>query len=95
MGNKLSQLFLELEQKFDIVLVDTAPIAPVTDAYIISPLCDIVLYLIRSNHSPKHFVKQLNTNTKSLGKSAIVFNGIKDDRFGQYGYYGQRKGYVE
>jgi tyrosine-protein kinase Etk/Wzc len=99
MSNRLPELLNYLDAIFDYIIIDSAPVAPVTDAYIISPLCDATLYIIRHRHTPKVLVEQIDKNSKVniLKNMAIVFNGIRPRGFGKhhYGYgYGYGDGYV-
>jgi capsular exopolysaccharide synthesis family protein len=57
MSNRLPELLTYLDNVFDYVIIDTAPVGPVTDAYIISPYCDATLYVIRHRHTPKVLVE--------------------------------------
>src|SRR5690606_34835768 len=36
-NGKLSELLLSLETQYDVIIIDTAPVNPVTDAYLVSP----------------------------------------------------------
>ncbi|HEY4207567.1 MAG TPA: hypothetical protein VGM31_12170, partial [Puia sp.] len=89
-----------LDTIFDYILIDTAPVGPVTDAYILSPLCDATLYVVRHKVTPKGYIKMLDDNMKIRGLKnlAIVFNGVKNRGMGgiNYGYgygYGKEYGY--
>ncbi|THU40975.1 polysaccharide biosynthesis tyrosine autokinase [Niastella caeni] len=99
MSNRLPDLLNYLDGIFDYIIIDSAPVAPVTDAYIISPYCDATLYIIRHRHTPKVLVEQIDKNSKVniLKNMAIVFNGIRPRGFGKhhYGYgYGYGDGYA-
>jgi len=99
MNNRLPELLTYLDGIFDYIIIDTAPVGPVTDAYIISPYCDATLYIIRHRHTPKIMVEQIDKISKvnSLKNMAIVFNGIRPKGFGKhhYGYgYGYGDGYA-
>lgn len=86
-NGRLEELLAFLDNSFDYIIIDSAPVNPVTDAYIISPHCDATIYVVRHAVTPKAFVKTLDENTR-LKNISIVFNGIRkrgDDRFG-YGY---------
>ena len=87
------QLFQELDQLFDHIIIDIAPVGPVSDAYIISPYCDITLYIVRHGYTPKTFLERLDINNKlnKLTNAAIVFNGVSQRGFG--GSYGYGYGY--
>jgi capsular exopolysaccharide synthesis family protein len=97
-NGRLQELLTYLDTQFDYILIDTAPVNPVTDAFILSPLCDVTLYVVRHAYTPKIFLKKLEEKlrTKSLKNPAIVYNGIKGKGFGKYGYgYGYGYGYTE
>jgi len=96
--NMLQDLFTYLEGMFDYIIIDTPPVSFVTDAIILSPLCDATLFVMREKVTPKVLVQKLDTNPaiKSLKNMAIVFNGVKGDGISKYtnGYtYGH--GYIE
>ena len=71
-----------------------APVGPVSDAYILSPLCNLTLYIVRHNFTPKTFLERLDINNKlnKLTNPAIVFNGVSQRGYGQS--YGYGYGYV-
>lgn len=101
-NGRLGKLLEYLNTHFDYILIDTAPINPVTDAFILSPMCDVSLYVVRDSYTPKLFLKKLaeKLQNKSLKNPAIVFNGIKGKGFSRYGYgyeygYGYGYGYTE
>ena len=97
-NGRLQELLEYLNNYFDYILIDTAPVNPVTDAFILSPLCHVSLYVVRDSYTPKIFLKKLaeKLRSKSLKNPAIVFNGIKEKGFGKYGYgYGYGYGYTE
>jgi capsular exopolysaccharide synthesis family protein len=95
-NNKLIELLEYLESRFDYIIIDTAPVNPVTDALILSPVCDVTLFVVRHDYTPKIFVKKLEQQYRasSLKNPAIVYNGIKGKGFRKYGY-GYGYGYTE
>ena len=60
----LGVLLEEARRHFDLVLVDSPPVLAVTDARVIAPLCDRILFLIRWNATQRavaaHAVAQLD-----------------------------------
>lgn len=97
-NSRLQELLAYLDTQFDYILIDTAPINPVTDAFILSPLCDITLFVLRHTYTPKLFLKKLEEKLKikRLKNLGIVYNGVKGKGFGKYGYgYGYGYGYTE
>lgn len=89
-NGRIQKLIAELEEKFDLVVMDTAPVVMVTDAYHLSSLADATLYVIRHKYTPKMIVKRIDENNKinSLKNPAIIFNGVKTRGFmkNNYGY---------
>lgn len=102
LNGKLTELFNYLEDEFDYVIVDTSPVNPVTDAYIVSDYCDLTLYVVRHRYTPKAIIKKLDDTNKfkPLKNMVIVFNGVKPRGFikRDYGYgygYGYENKYNE
>lgn len=97
MNGRIEDLLNELDAAFDYIIVDTAPVVPVTDAYAISPFCDATLFVIRHHYTPKVFVQRIDENNRlnHLNNIAIVFNGIRPRGFGSKNYgYGYGYGYI-
>ncbi len=97
MNGRMEELLNQLDKIFDYIVIDTAPVSPVTDAYILSPLCSTTLYVIRHKYTPKVFVQRIDENNKinELHNLAIVFNGIQSRGFGSKKYgYGYGYGYI-
>ena len=88
------ELLNALDKMFDHIIIDVAPVGPVSDAYILSPMCDLTLYIVRHNYTPKTFLERLDINNKlnKLTNPAIVFNGVSQRGYGQS--YGYGYGYV-
>lgn len=101
-SEKLVELLREVENAFDFIIIDSAPIGPVSDAFVLSPLVDATLYIVRHAVTLKSAVGRLDQirNVEGLKNIAIVFNGIKTrglSSYGnEYGYgYSSAKSYVE
>lgn len=101
---RLEELLIALEKDYDYIIIDTAPVGPVTDAFILSPQCNTTLFIVRQDYTPKLFVKKLEEfrKNKALNNVVVVFNGIKTKGAGGYGYgaygkygYGYGYGYTE
>jgi capsular exopolysaccharide synthesis family protein len=89
-NGRAEELLDYLNGMFDVVVIDTSPIILVTDGYILSPLCDATLYVVRHNYTPKVLVKRIDANNKinPIKNPAIIFNGVKMKGFfkNNYGY---------
>lgn len=89
-NGRIDQLISELERDYDLVIMDTAPIVFVTDAFLLTNLADATLFVVRHNHTPKMALKRLDEKLaiNPLNNPAIIFNGIKTRGFvkNNYGY---------
>ena len=96
-NGRLNQLLKVLEESFDYILMDTAPVNPVTDAYIISPMADVTLFIVRHDYTPKVLIQNLERQHKidALKNPAIVYNGVKGRGVQNYAGYGYGYGYTE
>ena len=76
---KLERMFEELENLFDYIIVDTAPVLQLADTYIISKYADMTLFMVRAAFTKKKFLEfaleaQQNGRLKNLG---LVVNDVK------------------
>lgn len=102
----LDNLMKEVTSRFDVVIMDTAPIGLVGDAMNLSRYADCTLYIVRQGHT---FRKQLNIieelySEHKLPKLSVLLNDVKAEGgyYGGYGYgyyggysYGMDSGYFE
>ena len=99
MDSRLLELINELKLKYDVIVIDTAPVGYVSDLFQITDMLDATLFVVRHRATRKNWLKnalaELQTHKpKSLG---IVINGIKrkKNKYKSYGYgygYGQKEG---
>lgn len=97
MNGKAEELMNYLDMEFDYIIVDAPPVGPVSDAYILAPLCDATLFVVRHGYTPKAFVERIDENIKlnNLPNPAIVFNAVSQRGFGNNSYgYGYGSGMV-
>jgi len=98
---KVDQLFADVKNQFDYILVDSAPVGLVTDALLLNKYADMVLYVVRQRYTYK---KQINliqglANDKRFKRINVIFNDVKQlpgysSRFGKRyarGYYTAEK----
>lgn len=95
---RMEQLFAELRQRFNYVIVDSPPIGLVTDAQLIAPFADSTMYMVRHDVTPKNYLKMIDTLYKEqrFQKLNIILNGVGEGEAYyysySYGYYGDEKG---
>ena len=84
----MDKLLKEARQKFDLVVVDTPPLSLVTDAELICPLADYLLYVLQYG---KHRMDDIKESIAKIERysdkpAAIVMNHCEYEP-GHYGYY--------
>jgi capsular exopolysaccharide synthesis family protein len=91
----MSELMTEIKNSYDFVIIDTPPLALVTDAQIISKYSDLNILVIRQNYSRKEMFSLINeTNNKSISPNSLIINDIRPSRaLGYYYGYGYSYGY--
>jgi capsular exopolysaccharide synthesis family protein len=100
LNGRIQELLVYLENAFDFIVIDTAPVSPVTDAYLLSQFCDATLYVVRHAYTPRIYLQLLDENNRVRGLKnlALIFNGVKARGIGKGGYgngygYGYGVGY--
>ena len=90
---RVDELFAELRKRYDYIIVDTAPVAMVSDTYLLDRVADMTIFVSRYKYSPSEMVDYINqvVEQKRMHNIACVLNGVKGLRAG-YGYgYGAQK----
>lgn len=94
-----------LKEKYDYVLIDTAPVGLVTDTLHIGKVANATIYMCRADYTPKACFDIINelAHEEKLPNIALVINGIDMSkkkhgyyygygRYGKYGKYGRGSG---
>lgn len=92
-SKRMGQFIEEARSRFDYVIIDTPPVAIVTDALLLAPLVDVNLFVVRQRYTSKNtlgLIQDLYTSRK-LRNLSIIINDIS--LTGYYGY-GLRYGYT-
>ena len=90
--NNMRLLFNEATKNYEFVIIDTSPIALVTDALLISNYSHANIFVIRQNYSQRASLEMIN-NIKAK-KVSILVNDIKEPKaLGYRYYYGYGYGY--
>lgn len=86
--DRLDKAINYLREKYDIVLLDTAPVGLVSDTIEIGRVADATIFVCRADYSPKSNFELLNTinGENKLPKISLVLNGV-DLQQKKYGYY--------
>lgn len=89
LDKQVSHLFEELKAKFDYIIIDSAPVGLVSDAFTLSTYADTSLYIIRHGYTLKRQLSMVEDLylQKRLPNMGLVVNDIQTQ--GRYkGYYG-------
>ena len=86
---QMGELLDRLRRHFDWILVDSPPLASVTDALLIARYCDLVIYVVQYNKIDKRAIKR---NIQALRKATsnligVVMNSLDTKTRGHYYYY--------
>ncbi|WP_339923298.1 GNVR domain-containing protein [uncultured Cyclobacterium sp.] len=92
---RLANLFEELREKFDHIIIDSAPIGLVADAFALSPFIDMLAYVVRYYQTKPSHIKLINNiSQKDKFKNAVlILNDAKSEHTYtyEYGYYYDKK----
>jgi capsular exopolysaccharide synthesis family protein len=84
-SDKMRWLISELHNRYDFVIIDTPPTAPLADSNILASLSDGLIFVIKAGETP---LKIIQKSLKMLSKHKIlgtVLNGTAEVT--SYGYY--------
>ena len=93
--DELDNLIKELRGQFDYIIIDTPPIGIVSDSFLLNRVTDVNLLVVRSGHTPKRYIEDIDTHYKDnkLKKVYFILNSV-DMNKGYYGYgYGKKYSY--
>lgn len=97
LSEKVPELLKYLSGIFDYIIIDSAPVGLLSDAYVLSGYCDATFYIVRHRLTRKVSIQRLDEINKitELKNMAIIFNGVRSRGFGKNGYgYGYGYGYI-
>ena len=93
---KFNQLFAWLKENFDCIVIDTAPVGLVSDAFTLSQYADATIYVIRQRYTFKrqiNFIDELYRKQKLPKMGILVNDFISEGTRGYYGYGAAKYGY--
>jgi capsular exopolysaccharide synthesis family protein len=103
-SERFRAIIAELRGRFDRVVLDSSPIAPVTDATILSAYVDATMLVVRAFVTKKDMARHTLRSLRDIGSklAGVVVNAVDFTRheykytsyYGRYGYgtpYGQAK----
>lgn len=86
LSERIAVLITDLKRKFDRIIIDTAPIGRVSDAFALNPYVDSTIYIVRQNISKKEYLRTLGNihQNGKLKNTMILLNGTTSGE--PYGY---------
>lgn len=86
----MGRLLEELKSKYDIIILDSAPLQAVTDAQILSTKVDGTILVVRAEKTKRDSVQQAKALLDKVGANILgtVLNGVENTRKKYYYYYG-------
>ena len=98
-SDKCKQLFDELKEKYDYIIIDTPPLGLVTDAFLLMKYTDVNLFIVRQGVTNKNIFGSIIQDLANRNlTTSIVINGMAAGkgygyRYGHYKYGGYAYGY--
>lgn len=95
LGKRMEEFMRLAKEQFDIVVIDSPPLAIVADAFELAKFADHTIFLVRQDYTPKILLRAIEDYNSSgkLKNVSIVLNDIYRSGLG-YGYgYGYSYGY--
>ena len=87
-SDAMDNLLKEARQKYDLVIVDTPPLNLVTDAELICPFADYLLFVLQyGKHRMDDIKESLSKIVRYSGKQGAVVLNQYEYEPGHYGYY--------
>jgi capsular exopolysaccharide synthesis family protein len=101
---KLGKLLVELQQRYDTVILDSPPVIPVADPRILSGMADVVVLVVKLGHTTTEGLRTVRRELGAVGAPLVgtILNDLDVRRGGYgygyaygygYGYYGTKHGY--
>ena len=96
-SERCAEMFGQLKQRYDYIIIDTPPVGLVTDAILLTKFADANLFLIRQGVTHKKIFASViaDLESRQIANLAILINDINLEK-GSYGYgyhYGYGYGY--
>ncbi len=94
LGDRVKDFFHDLREQYDVIIVDSAPVAMVSDSFALDKYSNATVYVTRANYTRRNHIKFMNriAANKQLKNMCVVLNDTKPSGDNTYGYgYGKTK----
>ncbi len=97
-SSRMNEIIAQVKGSYDIVLIDSSPVLPTTDAVIVAAKVDGVVMIYQVGQVARGALKRAKTQLENAKATVIgvVLNGLKPETgkdYKDYGYYGYYYGY--
>lgn|GEM_PF-1636575 len=91
-SEKMAAILSQLRHHYDYIIVDSPPVLAVADAQRLTPLCDRVLFAVRSDHTDLGQATRALELLRRVGArfAGVVVTHVPINRLEAYGNYGNR-----
>lgn len=85
LSTQIDQLFAELKTKYDLIIIDSAPLGIVSDTFVLNRLQAITLMISRIGHTPKEYMDYINElhEEKRMHNMFCILNSVDERVFGK------------
>lgn len=93
LSDRVKDLFHDLREQYDVIIVDSAPVAMVSDSFALDKYSNATVYVTRANYTHRNHIKFMNriAASKQLKNMCVVLNDTKPSGDNTYGYgYGKK-----
>lgn len=101
-NGRYETLINNLKDKYDYIILDTAPLLLVTDTFLITQMADVTLYVIRSEYTENSLIEFANKQVAAnkVNNVGFVLNDVNKNNFGYgnkygYGYAAEEKSFIQ
>ncbi len=88
LGDRVKDMFRDLREQYDVIIVDSAPVAQVSDSFALDKYSNATVYVTRANYTRRNLIKFMNriAANKQLKNMCVVLNDTKPSNDNTYGY---------
>ncbi len=87
-SDTMKGMLASLRRSFDMVIIDSPPVLPVSDSKSLSSLLDKVIYVIKWQETPRNAAEQSVDKLRDFGANlaGVVFEQVDMEKQSRYGY---------
>jgi capsular exopolysaccharide synthesis family protein len=88
LNSRMDTLFAELRERYDYIIIDSAPVGMVSDTFSLTRLADTIIYVCRANYTQRDHIHYCNSLVAEgrLPNVSLVVNATTAKQGYGYGY---------